>query len=88
MKLALAFRVDRTNDFFRCVHYAFTVIRSIPFDSLAFMRGDPHITTIDGKSYTFNGLGEYWLISTSNPVTAGAQVRFVASSKLRTHGKF
>ena len=46
------------------------------------MRGDPHITTIDGKSYTFNGLGEYWLISTSNPVTAGAQVQIVTSSKL------
>ena len=21
--------------------------------------GDPHITTLDGRSYTFNGLGEY-----------------------------
>ena len=65
-------------------HYAFTVIRFISFFILsAFMRGDPHITTIDGKSYTFNGLGEYWLISTSNPVTAGAQVQLHASSELR-----
>ena len=23
------------------------------------MIGDPHITTLDGVSYTFNGLGEY-----------------------------
>ena len=43
----------------------------------AFMRGDPHITTIDGKTYTFNGLGEYWLIETRNPVTAGAQVQLI-----------
>ena len=45
------------------------------------MRGDPHITTIDGKSYTFNGLGEYWLIHTT-PETAGAQVELVTSYKL------
>ena len=25
--------------------------------------GDPHIRTIDGKAYTFNGHGEYSLIS-------------------------
>jgi len=25
----------------------------------AFFFGDPHITTIDGLMYTFNGLGEY-----------------------------
>ena len=24
--------------------------------------GDPHITTIDGRRYTFNGLGEYVLL--------------------------
>ena len=24
--------------------------------------GDPHIKTIDGLRYDFNGLGEYWLI--------------------------
>jgi hypothetical protein len=23
--------------------------------------GDPHIKTVDGKEYTFNGWGEYWL---------------------------
>ena len=28
------------------------------------MRGDPHFTTIDGLTYTFNGLGEYWLVRT------------------------
>jgi fibulin 1/2 len=28
--------------------------------------GDPHIQTLDGKSYTFNGYGEYILIKTKN----------------------
>lgn len=30
------------------------------------MFGDPHITTLSGVRYTFNGLGEYWLVYTSN----------------------
>ena len=25
-------------------------------------RGDPHITTLDGRTYTFNGRGEYVLL--------------------------
>ena len=28
----------------------------------AFDLGDPHITTLDGKTYTFNGRGEYVLV--------------------------
>ena len=28
--------------------------------------GDPHITTIDGRRYTFNGLGEYVLLRTTS----------------------
>lgn len=28
--------------------------------------GDPHILTLDGRSYTFNGLGEYILMKTVN----------------------
>lgn len=27
------------------------------------MLGDPHITTLDGYIYTFNGLGEYTLVT-------------------------
>ena len=30
------------------------------------MWGDPHINTIDGLGYTFNGLGEFTLINTIN----------------------
>ena len=29
-------------------------------------RGDPHITTIDGLSYTFNGHGEYIAITSTD----------------------
>ena len=28
--------------------------------------GDPHFTTIDGRRYTFNGLGEYVLLRTTS----------------------
>ena len=28
--------------------------------------GDPHMDTIDGRKYTFNGLGEYVLIRQNN----------------------
>ena len=26
------------------------------------MFGDPHITTLDGLAYDYNGIGEYWMI--------------------------
>ena len=34
---------------------------------VAWLRGDPHFTTSDGKTYTFNGHGEYVLVKTRNP---------------------
>jgi hypothetical protein len=30
-----------------------------------FMFGDPHFYTLDGLQYTFNGLGEYWLVNST-----------------------
>ena len=30
------------------------------------MRGDPHFTTMDGLTYTFNGRGEFVLLKTEN----------------------
>lgn len=34
--------------------------------SLAVNFGDPHIMTPDGAQYTFNGLGDYWLVTTND----------------------
>jgi len=28
--------------------------------------GDPHVLTLDGKNYTFNGLGEYTMIDVND----------------------
>ena len=33
---------------------------------LAFTFGDPHIRTLDGYTYTFNGIGDYILFSVKN----------------------
>ena len=33
---------------------------------VAWMIGDPHIVTLDGLPYTFNGLGEYVLLKTQH----------------------
>lgn len=30
---------------------------------LAWFWGDPHLTTLDGRAFTFNGLGEYTLVT-------------------------
>ena len=32
----------------------------------AWGNGDPHITTLDGTAYTFNGRGEYTLVESRN----------------------
>ena len=44
------------------------------------MWGDPHITTLDGRTYTFNGWGEYILLQYSPPdngTTFSLQARMV-----------
>lgn len=43
----------------------------------AFFWGDPHITTIDGRKYTFNGLGEYWMIKSLNLTVQARTVQAV-----------
>jgi len=30
------------------------------------MSGDPHIQTLDNLEYTFNGLGEYWMVKSKS----------------------
>jgi hypothetical protein len=37
--------------------------------------GDPHIGTIDGYQYTFNGLGDYYLLKANTSSAAGIQSR-------------
>jgi hypothetical protein len=37
--------------------------------------GDPHLTTLDGFSYTFNGLGEFWLVHSASQ-DVSVQVRY------------
>ena len=42
------------------------------FEIVGIFRGDPHLQTADGHSYTFNGLGEYVLLKSAK---AEIQVR-------------
>ena len=42
-----------------CKHFIFTT-------TTGWFYGDPHIRTLDGFQYTFNGLGEYTLIETTH----------------------
>ena len=34
--------------------------------NLEWFWGDPHIKTLDGRNYTFNGLGEYVMVDAQN----------------------
>jgi fibulin 1/2 len=39
------------------------------------MWGDPHIGTLDGASYTFNGIGEYLMMRTTDQTNMIVQAR-------------
>ena len=53
-----------------CIHAYIDLIRSsviaFPCTFIAFTFGDPHIQTLDGHTYTFNGIGDYILFSVKN----------------------
>ena len=54
------------------LHGVSVILRSLYFElfdsnSIAWGWGDPHITTLDGGAYTFNGWGEYVLLQFSPP---------------------
>lgn len=42
----------------------------------ATIHGDPHISTFDGLTYTFNGAGEFWLLKNDSAQSLGVQARF------------
>ncbi|CAK8690969.1 unnamed protein product [Clavelina lepadiformis] len=44
----------------------------------SFLWGDPHITTLDSVSYTFNGLGEYIMVYAPSVITVQARTKKVA----------
>ena len=48
--------------------------------STAWGTGDPHITTLDGRSYTFNGWGEYVMLE-YNPHGSGTD-KFVMQARM------
>jgi len=33
---------------------------------IGWLWGDPHFVTLDGRNYTFNGLGEYTMVNAKN----------------------
>lgn len=45
------------------------------FDIPARTVGDPHLTTLDGYAYTFNGIGEFVYLKT-NDDSFQSQIRF------------
>lgn len=52
-----------------------TIEMSVCIYPLAGAHGDPHIKTLDGKSYDFNGLGEFQFMI-SKTASFESQIRF------------
>ena len=44
------------------------------------MFGDPHFQTLDGRNFTFNGIGEYILVQTPTLIGLDVQARLEAFS--------
>lgn len=71
---------------YRSVSQVFTVHRhevSLLFLYVGFTWGDPHFQTVDGHTYTFNGLGEYVLLQ-SEENNLEIQVRLTLLDMLST----
>lgn len=48
---------------------------------VGFTFGDPHLTTIDGAAYTFNGLGEYFALKSPGMFTLQARTKKATNDK-------
>ena len=46
--------------------------------------GDPHITTLDGRTYTFNGLGEYVITRITNEFELQARTTVASDNTTAT----
>ncbi|KAL3868276.1 hypothetical protein ACJMK2_041103, partial [Sinanodonta woodiana] len=51
-------------------------------------RGDPHITTLDGRSFTFNGWGEYTLMTVNTSATGVFDLQARTDRAERKDGNF
>lgn len=49
--------MELANQFIGCI-----VMRHIFNFFIGWLWGDPHFVTLDGRNYTFNGLGEYTMV--------------------------
>ena len=54
------------------------------FVPIAWTWGDPHINTLDGRTYTFNGHGEYTLLSLSDQFELQARTQPVNANTTAT----
>ncbi|WAR04750.1 MLP-like protein [Mya arenaria] len=61
---------------------------AFPFSLRAFGVGDPHITTIDGVKYTFNGHGEYVLTRVVDEENKTFEIQCRTSRATRPDGAF
>ena len=54
----------------------------VPFlAGISQLRGDPHLTTLDGLSYTFNGHGEFTLIKSTDGSDFHVQVGLIKNTR-------
>ena len=51
--------------------------------SAAIAYGDPHFTTLDETTYTFNGLGEFWLLKVTEAMVEDLPAQFYLQARMQ-----